>query len=124
MTSWVPRYSPVSMTSTVGGEARLMSTVQPSPYLPPVMATPPAGCTETLDQFLPNMPSPLGESSQYPGQEDMTGEPAMGRQADQVGGPDWPWGVRPIKSVALTYREKDLMTCMMCHQNQDSLPWF
>ena len=80
-----------------------MSTVQPSPYLPPVMAAPPAGCTETLDQFLPNMPSPLGESSQYPGQEDMTGEPetevfvveastesssAMGRQADQVGGPD------------------------------------
>ena len=67
MTSWVPRYSPVSMTSTVGGEARPMSTVQPSPYLPPVMAAPPAGCTETLDQFLPNMPSPLGESSQYPG---------------------------------------------------------
>ena len=101
MTSWVPRYSPVSMTSTVGGEARPMSTVQPSPYLPPVMAAPPAGCTETLDQFLPNMP--LGESSQYPGQEDMTGEPetevfiveastespsAMGRQADQVGSPD------------------------------------
>ena len=102
-TSWVPRYSPVSMTSTVGGEDRPMSTVQPSPYLPPVMAAPPAGCTETLDQYLPNMPSPLGESSQYPGQEDMTGKPetevfvveastespsAMGRQADQVGGPD------------------------------------
>ena len=103
MTSWVPKYSPVSMTSTVGGEARSMSTVQPPPYLPPVMAAPLAGCTETLDRFLQNMPSPLGESSQYPGQEDMTGEPetevfvveastespsAMGRQADQVGAPD------------------------------------
>ena len=103
MTSWVPRYSPVSMTSTVGGEDRPMAIVQPSPYLPPVMAAPPAGCTETLDQYLPNMPSPLGESSQYPGQEDMTGKPetevfiveastespsAMGRQAYQVVGPD------------------------------------
>ena len=103
MTSWVPRYSPASMTSTVGGEARPTSTEEPSPYLPPVMAAPPAGCTETLDIFLPNMPSPLGESSQYPGQEVMTGEPetevfvveapteslpAIGRQADQVGGPD------------------------------------
>ena len=67
MTSWVPRYSPVSMTSTVGEEARPTSTGQPSPYLPPVMAAPPAGCTETLDRFLPNMPSPLGESSKYPG---------------------------------------------------------
>ena len=103
MTSWVPRYSPASMTSTLDGEARPTSTRQPSPYLPPVMAAPPAGCTETLDRFLPNMPSPLGESSQYPGQEEMTGEPeievfvveapteslpAIGRQADQVGGPD------------------------------------
>ena len=103
VTNWVPRYSPISMTSTVGGEARPMSTVQPSPYLPPVMATPPPSCTETLDQFLPNMPSPLGEPSQSPGQEDMTKEPetevfiveaskespsAMGHQADQVGGPD------------------------------------
>ena len=85
------------MTSTVGGEDRPSSTVQPAPYLPPVMAAPPAGCTET------NMSSPLGESSQYPGQEDMTGETetevfvveastespsAMGRQANQVGGPD------------------------------------
>ena len=103
MTSWVPRYSPASMTSTVGGKARPTSTGQPSPYLPPVMAAPPAGCTEILDRFLPNMPSPLGESSQYPGQEEMTGEPetevfvveapteslpVIGRQADQVGGPD------------------------------------
>ena len=102
MTSWVPRYSPVAMTPTVGGEARPTSTGEPSPYLPPVMAAPLAGCTETLDRFLPNMPSPLGESSQYPGQEE-TGEPetevfvveapteslpAIGRQADQVGGPD------------------------------------
>ena len=100
MTSWVPKYSPVSMTSTVGWEA---PTRQPSPYLPPVMAAPPAGCTETLDRFLPNMPSPLGESSQYPGQEEMTEEPetevfiveasteslpAIGRQTDKVGGPD------------------------------------
>ena len=37
-TSWVPRYSPVSMTSTVSGKARPMSTMQPSPYLPLVMA--------------------------------------------------------------------------------------
>ena len=74
MTSWVPRYSPVSMTSTVGGEARPTSTGQPSPYLPPVMAAPPAGCTETLDRFLPNMPSPLGESSQYPRDDWGTGD--------------------------------------------------
>ena len=102
MTSWVPKYSPSSMTSTVGWEARPTSTGQPSPYSPPVMATPPAGCTETLDGFLPNMPSPLGESSQYT-EEEMTGEPttevfvgeasteslpAIGRQTDQVGVPD------------------------------------
>ena len=60
VTSWVPRYSPISMTSSVGGEARLMSTVQSSPYLPTVMAAPPPSCTETLDQFLPIEPSPLG----------------------------------------------------------------
>ena len=30
VTSWVPRYSPISMTSSVGGEARPMSTVQSS----------------------------------------------------------------------------------------------
>ena len=34
-----------------------------------------AGCTKTSDGFLPNMPSPLGESSQYTGQDEMTGEP-------------------------------------------------
>ena len=100
---WVPKYSPSSMTSTVGWEARPTSTGQPSPYSPPVMAAPPAGCTETLDGFLLNMPSPLGESSQYAGQEEMTGEPrtevfvveasteslpAIGRQTDQVGVPD------------------------------------
>ena len=88
---------------TTSGEARPTSTEESSPYLPPVMAAPPAGCTETLDKFLPNMPSPLGESSQYMGQEEMTGEPetevfvveapteslpAIERQADQVGGPD------------------------------------
>ena len=99
MTSWVPKYSPVSMASRVGWEARPTSTGQPSPDLPPVMAAPPAGCAEALDRFLPNMPSPLGESSQYPGQEEMTGEPetevfvveasteslpAIERQADQV----------------------------------------
>ena len=86
------------------------------------MAVPPAGCTETLDGFLPNMPSPLGESSQYTGQEEMTGEPetevfvveayteslpAIGRQTDQVSVPD-------------VSREGPTM-CMTCHQNQDSL---
>ena len=103
VTSWVPRYSPIPMTSSVGGEAQPMSTVQSSPYLPPVMAAPPPSCTETLDQFLPNLPSPLGVPSQSPGREDTTKEPetevfvveastespsAMGRQADQVGEPD------------------------------------
>ena len=103
MTSWVPKYSPASMTSTVGWEARPTSTGQPSPYSPPVSAAPPAGCTKTLDGFLPNMPSPLGESSQNTGQDEMTGEPetevfvveastesfpAIGRQTDQVGVPD------------------------------------
>ena len=72
VTSWVTRYSLISMTSSVGGEARPMSTVQSSPYLPPVMAAPPPSCTETWDQFLPNMPSPLGEPSQSPGREDTT----------------------------------------------------
>ena len=105
VTSWVPRYSPISMTSSVGGEARPMSTMQFSPYLPLVMAAPPPSCTETLDQFLPIVPSPLGEPSQSPGREDTTKEPetevfvmkastesssAMGRQADQVGRPDLP----------------------------------
>ena len=103
VTSWVPIYSPISMASSVGGEARPMSTVQSSPYLLPVMADPPPSCTETLDQFLPSLPSPLGEPSQSPGREDMTKKPetevfvleastespsTMGRQADQVGGPD------------------------------------
>ena len=100
VTSWVPRYSPASMASTVGWDNRPTSTGQPSPCVPPVMAAP---CTETLDRFLPNMSSPLGESSQYPGHEEMSGEPetevfiveapteslpAIGRQADEVGGPD------------------------------------
>ena len=104
VTGWVPRYSPISMTSSVGGEARPMSTVQSSPYIPAVMAAPPPSCTETLDQFLPNLPSPLGVPSQSPGREDTTKEPetevfvveastespsAMGRQADQVGGSDF-----------------------------------
>ena len=44
VTSWLPRYAPISMTSSVGGEARPMSTV---PYLPPVLAAPPPSCTET-----------------------------------------------------------------------------
>ena len=62
-----------------------------------------APCTETLDRFLPNMPSPVGDSSRYPGHEEMSGEaetevfvveapteslPAIGCQADEVGGPD------------------------------------
>ena len=75
VTSWVPRYSPISMTSSVGREARPMSTVQSSPYLPMVMAVPPPSCTETLDQFLPIVPSPLGEPSQSPGRKDTTKEP-------------------------------------------------
>ena len=103
VTSWVPRYSPISMTSSVGGEARPMSTVQSSPYLPTVMAAPPPSRTETLDQFLPNLPLPLGVPLQSAGREDTTKEPetevfvveastespsAMGRQADQVGRSD------------------------------------
>ena len=101
VTSWVPRYSPASMASTVGmGDTRPTSTGQPSPYGLPVMGAP---CTETLDRFLPNMPSPVGDSSRYPGHEEMSGEaeteafvveapteslPAIGRQAEEVGGPD------------------------------------
>ena len=100
VTSWVPRYSPAPMASTVGGDTRPTSTDQPSPYELPVMAAP---CTETLDRFLPNMPSPVGDSSRYPGHEEMSGKaetevfvvkvpteslPAIGRQADEVGGPD------------------------------------
>ena len=91
VTSWVPRYSPISMMSSVGGEARPMSTVQSSSYLSLVMAAPPPSCTETLDQFLPIVPWPLGEPSQSPGREDTTkkhetevfvveASPAMGRQ--------------------------------------------
>ena len=132
------------MTSTVGGEARPMSTVQPSPYLPPVMAAPLAGCTETLDQFLPNMSSPLGESSQYPGQEDMTGEPetevfvveastespsAMGRQADQVGGLDvsreGPYDVYDVppesgQSPLVLNRMPGCQYCMTSYDDRDS----
>ena len=67
------------------------------------MAAPLPSCPETLDQFLPIVTSPLVEPSQSPGREDTTKEaeteifvvegsgespPAMGRQADQVGGPD------------------------------------
>ena len=101
VTSWVPRYSPASMVSTVGGgDTRPMLTRQPSPYVPPVMTAP---CTETLDIFLPNTPSPLGESLQYPGHEVVSGEPetevfvveapteslpALGHQAVEAGGPD------------------------------------
>ena len=103
MTSWMPRYSPISMTASVGGENRPMSSVQSSPYLPVVMTEPPPGCPETLDQFLPIVTSSLVEPSQSPGREDMakgteteifvgegSGEspPVMGRHADQVGGPD------------------------------------
>ena len=102
VTGWIPIYSPISMTSPVGAEARPMSTVQSSPYFLCSWAPPPS-CTETMDQFLPNLPSPLGVPSQSPGREDMTKEPetevfvvgastespcAMGRQADPMGGSD------------------------------------
>ena len=103
VTRWLPRYSPVSTASSVGGDARPMTTVPASPHLPPAMAAPPPSCTETLDQFLPSLPSPLGEPSQSPGREDTTRKPdtevfvveastespsTMGRQADQFGGPE------------------------------------
>ena len=96
VTSWVPRYSPDSMASTVGGGGtRPTLTGQPSPYGLLVIAAP---CTETLDSFLPIMPSPVGDSSLYPGHEAETEAfvveaptesfPAIGRQAEEVGGPD------------------------------------
>ena len=100
VTSWIPRYSPVSTTASVGGEDRPMSTVQSSPYLPMVTAAPPP---RKLDQFLPIVTSPLVEPSQSPGREETikkaetelfvvegSGEspPVVGRQADQFGGPD------------------------------------
>ena len=74
VTSWIPRYSPISMPGSVGGEDRPMSTMQSSPCLPMVMAAPSANCRETLDQFLPIVTSPLVEPSQSPGREVTTGE--------------------------------------------------
>ena len=94
VTSWVPRYSPISMASSVGGEARLMSTVQSSPYLPPVMAAPPPSCTETLDQFLPSL---AWRHPRYP---------------------LLPWGVRPINSADQTCRERDHLRSMMYHRHR------
>ena len=100
VTSWIPQYSPISTTGSMGGEDRPMSTVQSSPYLPMVTAAPPTGCPETLDQFLPIVTSPLVELSESSGREDTikkaetemslvegSGEspPVVGRQADQFG---------------------------------------
>ena len=100
VTSWIPRYSPISTTASMGGEDRPMSTVQSSSYLPMVAAAPPTGCPETLDEFLPIVTSPLVEPSESPGREytikkaeteifvvEGSGEspPVVGRQADQFG---------------------------------------
>ena len=103
VTSWIPIYSLISTTASMGGEDRPMSTMQSSFYLPMVTAAPPTGCPETLDQFLPIVTSPLVEPSESPGREDTikkaeteivvveeSGEshPVVGSQADQFGGPD------------------------------------
>ena len=103
VTSWIPIYSPISKTASMGGEDRPMSTVQSESYLPMVTAAPPTGCPETLDEFLPIVTSPLVEPSESPGREytikkaetemfvvEGSGEspPVVGRQADQFGGPD------------------------------------
>ena len=100
VTSWIPRYSPISTTTSMGGDDRPMSTVQSSSYLPMVTVAPPTDCPETMDAFLPIVTVPLVEPSESPGHEypikkaeteifvvEGSGEsyPVMGRQADQFG---------------------------------------
>ena len=61
----------------VGGDVRPSSCLLPSPRLPPTEVAPPPCVTEdTLDDFLPTISSPGGESSRSPEREDMTGQPA------------------------------------------------
>ena len=123
VTNWIPRYSPISMTSSVGGEGRPMSTGQSSPYLPPVMAAPLPSCTETWDQFLPNLPSPLGVPSQSPGREDTTREPEVEVFIVEASAesPSPMRGDRPIKSADQMYQERDRLRYMIYHRHRDRL---
>ena len=115
VTSWVPRYSPISMASSVGGEARPMSTVQSSPYLLPVMADPPPSCTEMLDQFLPSIPSPLEEPGERTRLRNRIRKFSFWRHPRN---PLLPWGVMPIKSADQTCRERDHLRSMMYHRHR------
>ena len=95
-----------------------MSTVQSSPYLPMVMAAPPPSCTETLDQFLPIVPSPLGEPSQSPGREDTTKLEIVVFVVEASTESPSARGVKPIKSADQTYRERDHLRSMMYHRHR------
>ena len=56
--SWVPGYVPVAGAATVSEEGQTLSTGHPPPNTFPASAATPVVGSETMDQFLPTMPSP------------------------------------------------------------------
>ena len=57
--SWVPGYVPVTGATTVSEEGQMLSTGHPPPKTFPSSAATPVVTSESMDQFLPTMPSPL-----------------------------------------------------------------
>ena len=56
--SWVPGYVTVPGAATVSEEGQMLSTGHPPPKTFPTSATTPVVTSESMDQFLPTMPSP------------------------------------------------------------------
>ena len=56
--SWVPGYVPAPGATTVSEEGHTLSTGHPPPNTFPASAATPVVSSETMDQFLPTMPSP------------------------------------------------------------------
>ena len=56
--TWVPGYMPVPGADTVREEGQMLSTGHPPPNTFPTSAATPVVGSETMDQFLPTMPSP------------------------------------------------------------------
>ena len=56
--SWVPGYVPVPGVTTVSEEGQMLSTGHPPLKTFPASAATPVVTPESMDQFLPTMPSP------------------------------------------------------------------
>ena len=101
--SWVSGYVPAPGATTVSEEGHTLSTGHPPPNTFPASAATPVVSSETMDQFLPTMPSPPEDMVQVAETESVLetdraevfvvdaaeGSPSTVRcQADQDSGPD------------------------------------